>query len=85
MKTKLTKVENLQVGDILVINNTPLKVCGKWGLAFSLDMYVTDKVRSTSYTANRKMNLNAGQELNVLLGEDAKKSLFEITHLLNEK
>jgi len=85
MTTIIKKSEDLQVDDVLVISNKPIKVVGKWGLAVSLDMYVTDSVRCTSYTANRKMNLKAGQEFNVLTGEESKKSLFEITHLLNQK
>lgn len=85
MTTTTKKAEDLQIGDVLVIKNQPIKVKGKWGLAVSLDVYVSDDTRATSYTANRKLNLKAGQEFNVLNNEDAKKSLFEITHLLNQK
>lgn len=80
--TTTKKAEELQIGDVLVISNKPIKVVGKWGLAVSLDMYVSDEVRATSYTTNRKLNLKAGQEFKVLNNDDAKKSLFEITHLL---
>ena len=85
MTTIIKKSEDLQIDDIIIVSNKPIRVVGKWGLAFSLDMYVTDSVKCTSYTANRKMNLKAGQEFNVLIGEESKKSLFEITHLLNQK
>ena len=85
MTTMIKKSEDLQVDDIIISGNKPIKVVGIWGLTFSLDMYVTSEVRATSYTANRKMNLKAGQEFAVLTGEESKKSLFEITHLLNQK
>lgn len=85
MDTIIKKAEDLQVDDVIVVSNKPIKVVGRWGLAFSLDMYVTSEVKATSYTENRKMNLKAGQEFNVLTGEESKKSLFEITHLLNQR
>jgi len=85
MTTITKKSEDLQIDDVIIVSNKPIKVVGKWGLTFSLDMYVTSEVKATSYTANRKMNLKAGQEFSVLTGEESKKSLFEITHLLNKK
>ena len=85
MRTIIKKAEELQVDDVIVVSNKPIKVVGKWGMVFSFNMYVTSEVKATSYTANRKMSLKTGQEFNVLAGEESKKSLFEITHLLNQK
>jgi hypothetical protein len=85
MKTIAKTAENLNVGNVLIIKNQPIKVVGIWGLTVSLDMYVTSEVKATSYTANRKLTLKASQEFNVLDGEESKKSLFEITHLLRQK
>ena len=84
--TTITKTsEDLQVDDILIVNNKALRVVGKWGLTVSLDMYVSDHVKATSYTMNRKVNLKSGQIYNCLSGEESKKSLFEIYCLLNTK
>ena len=87
MKTTIKKATELKIGDVLIIKNKPVKVTGKWGLAFALDMYIEDEVKATSYTMNRKLNLNAAQEFTVLTAEDSNsnKSLFNLTHLLNQK
>lgn len=81
MQTVIKKSAELKQGDVLVINNNALKVVGKWGLSVSLDMYITDETKGTSYTANRKLTLKPEQEFKVL--EDcSNKSLFTITHEL---
>lgn len=85
MTTIIKKSEELQIDDVIVISNKPIKVINKWGLVVSLNMYVADSVRCTSYTSNRKISLKAGQEFSVITGEESKKSLFEITHILNQK
>ena len=81
MKTVIKKATELKQGDILVIKNNPLKVVGKWGLAVSLDMYVSDEQNATSYTKNRKLTFSATQEFTVIEG-CTNKSLFDIAHEL---
>ena len=84
MTTITKKATELKQGDILVIKNIPLKVAGKWGLAVSLDMYVSDEQNATSYIKNRKLNLSATQEFTVI--EDCtNKSLFDIANELKSK
>ena len=82
MNTQTKKTTELQVGDVLVISKTPIKVKGIWGLSFSLDMYVTDEVRGTSFTTNRKMNLSPNAEFQVWTGKET--DLFTIKNLLRQ-
>ena len=84
MTTIIKKATELKQGDILVIKNIPLKVAGKWGLAVSVDMYVSDEQNATSYIKNRKLNLNATQEFTVIEG-CKNKSLFDIANGLKSK
>jgi hypothetical protein len=78
----IKNAENLKIGDVLIIKNQPIKVVGVWGLAVSLDMYVNDEHNATSYSVNRKLNLKAGQQFNVI--ENSNLSLFEIRNSLNK-
>jgi hypothetical protein len=85
IQTIQKKSTSLEVGDVLIINNKPLRIAGKWGLAISLDMYICDETRATSYTSNRKIVLKESQSFNVLSNELKNKSLFELNHILKEQ